>query len=465
VNPWELLDSVGADAVRWYLMVNSPPWLPTRFSKDGVTEVARKFLATLRNVASFFAVYANVDGWSPGQAPEVAVAKRPLIDQWLLSRLDGLIETVDGHLAGYDLTRGARAIQDFVLDELSNWYVRRNRRRFWKGETGPDKEAAYATLFETLRTLAGLIAPYAPFVAEEIHQKVVRPAGGGVPWAAGPLTGAGAASVTASAPDSIHFTDFPRPSGRPRDLELEKSMKAAMDIVEAGRAARNGAVLKTRQPLARLLVSRGVAEAAAAVQHLGDVIADELNVKEIELAGPERLFRIEAKPLFKTMGPAFGKDVNRVAEVIRGLSPDRAARLAAGEAVPAELDGKNITIEPAHVEIVRHPAGGLALSEQGGLVVALETALTPELVEEGVVRELVHRLQNLRKEQGLAVTDRIHVEYCASPGLEKAIRTHETMIMSETLARSLLMVAGNSETMTGWDLDGEAFQVTIRPAT
>jgi isoleucyl-tRNA synthetase len=223
--------------------------------------------------------------------------------------------------------------------------------------------------------------------------------------------------------------------------------------------------LKTRQPLAKLLVSGATPGAADAVERLGDLIADELNVKEIELAGPERLFRIEARPHFKTMGPAFGKDVNRAADVIRGLSADSSVRLAAGESVLAEMAGRPVTIEPSHVEIVKHPAAGLALSDQGELVVALETALTPELIAEGAVRELVHRLQNLRKEQGLAVTDRIYVEYCASPKLEKAIRTHEVMIMSETLARSLLMVAGNSETMTGWDLDGEAFQVAIRRAT
>jgi isoleucyl-tRNA synthetase len=446
VNPWELLESEGADAVRWYLMVNSPPWLPTRFSKEGVTEVARKFFGTLRNVASFFAVYANVDGWAPGVAPPVAASDRPLIDRWLLSRLEGLIETVDRQLALYDVTRAARAIQDFVLDELSNWYVRRNRRRFWKGGTGPDKEAAYATLYTTLKTLAGLVAPVAPFVSEEIHQKIVRPA-------------------EPDGPISIHMTDFPVLGAHRRDPALEEAMAAAMEIVEAGRAARNAASLKVRQPLAALLVAGGGEAASRAVETLDEIIADELNVRQVRVEEGGRLFQIELKPHFKTMGPAFGRDVNQVAGVIRSLHDEAKSRLASGHGVAANVDGREITVLPEHVEVVRHPRTGLSVVEQGGLVVALETALTPELMAEGQVRELVHRLQSLRKEQGLAVTDRIHVEYCASPNLEKAVEAHKDLIMAETLARSLLKVAGTSAPMTDWDLDGENFQVSIRPVS
>jgi len=464
VDPWDLLGKEGADAVRWYLMVNSPPWLPTRFDRNGVTEVARKFFGTLRNVASFFAVYANIDGWGSGAKsasdtpwPLLAVESRPLIDRWILSRLDGLVADVSRHLDEHDVTRGARALQSFVLDDLSNWYVRRNRRRFWKGEIGADKSAAYATLHEVLATLSRLVAPWAPFLAEELHQKIVRPID--------PMT-----------PLSVHLTDWPIGGVRPREDALEQAMTAAMTVVETARAVRSQAGLKVRQPLALLMVAPipKAADAGAAptlppavhraLAELGDLILDELNVREVRAVPPAGLFRYEIKPNFKALGPVFGKEVGPVAEAIRHLPAEAVGRLAGGESATALVGGTDVTLLPAWVDVLHHPAEGLALLEQGGMVVALDTRLTPALLAEGLVRELIHRLQGLRKESGLLPTDRIHVDYWADSGLASAILTHAELVRVETLATALNFKTNPTDLGAEWDVDGQAFRVTIRPA-
>jgi isoleucyl-tRNA synthetase len=459
VDPWELLNAEGADAVRWYLMANSPPWLPTRFDRAGVTETARKFFGTLRNVAGFFALYANIDDWSPGAAgwADVPVADRPLIDRWILSVLDGLVADVTRHLDEHDVTRGARALQSFVLDDLSNWYVRRNRRRFWKGERGADKSAAYATLHEVLATVSKLVAPWAPFVAEELHQKMVRPA-------------------DPAAPLSVHMADWPRAAERPRDAALEGAMSAAMEIVEAARAVRSQAGLKVRQPLAALLVAPQVGLAAPvvdkearghlerAIADLADLIADELNVREVRAAEPDALYRFEAKPNFKALGPVFGKDVGPVAEALRHLSPEAARRLAHGQVIAVSVGGHDVTVQPSWVEILSGPAEGLALVEQGGLAVAVDTRLTEALTAEGRVRELVHRLQGLRKDSGLSPTDRIHVDYWADSELAGALAAHEELVREETLARSLSSRPDPADLAAEWDVDGLKFRVSIRPA-
>jgi len=459
VDPWDLLGKEGADAVRWYLMVNSPPWLPTRFDRNGVTEVARKFFGTLRNVASFFAVYANIDGWQPNHPafPSVAPADRPDIDRWILSRLDGLVTDVTRNLDENEVTRGARSIQAFVLDDLSNWYVRRNRRRFWKGEIGADKSAAYATLHEVLATLSRLVAPWAPFIAEELHQKIVRP-------------------IDPNAALSVHLTDWPTANVRPRDESLEAAMAAAMTVVEAARAVRSQAGLKVRQPLAALLVAPlptgtggGVAPSLSpdllrALADLSDLIQDELNVREVRAVSPDGLFRFEVKPNFKALGPVFGKEVGPVAEAIRHLPAAAVARLAIGESSAVMLGGHEVTLLPAWVEVLRHPAEGLALLEQGGMAIAVDTVLTPALLAEGWVRELVHRLQGLRKESGLSPTDRIHVDYWAESGLASAILAHAELVRVETLATALNWKPDPTDLATEWDVDGQLFRVSIRPA-
>ncbi len=446
VDPWELVNGVGADAVRWYLIVNSPPWVHTRFGRDGVTEVARKFLATLRNVSSFFAVYANVDGWSGTPAESPPVAGRPLIDRWLISRLDGLTEKVARDLDQYDVTRASRAIQDFVLDDLSNWYVRRNRRRFWKGETGADKNGAYATLHETLTVLCGLIAPFTPFIAEEIHGKIVRPA-------------------RPDAPASVHWTDFPKPPAGRRDEPLEAAMRSAMDIVEAARAARNLAGLKVRQPLARLLVCGGGASADRAVGELAELIADELNVKSVIRADQAELFDLMVKPNFKALGPGFGKAVNQAAGAIKALAPEEAAPLTRGEPVTIVIDGRPASVTPEMVDVERKPRSGLVTGEQGAVTIGLDTEVTEALVAEGRIRELVHRLQGLRKDQGLAVTDRIHVEYDASQALGEALLAHADLVRAETLALTLTGRAAESGSFqAAWEIDGQSFAVSIARA-
>jgi len=437
---WEILNAEGADALRWYLIGNSPPWVPTRFAREGVTETARKFFATLRNVAAFFATYANIDGWTPS-TPAPPLADRPAIDRWLLSRLDATATTVRDALHGYQLTRGARALSSFVLDELSNWYVRRNRRRFWKGERGPDKDAAYATLHETLVVVSRLMAPYAPFLAEILHRTLV------VPFDPG-------------APSSVHLCRFPSPGSERRDEALEQAMALALQVTEAGRAARTQAGLKVRQPLARLLVLGG----GEIPETLREIVLDELNVKAIEHAAPEAAMSASLKPDFKALGPRFGADVNKVAQALRTLD-DAAVRngLATGAwtVTPQGMDEVQVAADQA--ALVETPREGFALAASGPVRVALDTALDDALRREGSIRELVHQIQNRRKEQGLEVTDRIKLFLGAGPAVQEALRAHADLVRSEVLAEGLEIgdIPAGAET---WDVDGDAVSVRLERA-
>ncbi len=440
VDPWEILGAEGADALRWYLTATSPPWVTTRFSRDGVTEVARKFFGTLRNVAAFFAVYANTDGWTPAGSRAPEPSERPVLDRWLLSRLDAVSVSMREDLRAYRMTRAARTLSAFVQDELSNWYVRRNRRRFWKGEKGPDKDAAYATLHETLAVTARLLAPFAPFLAETLHRALV------VPYDPG-------------APVSVHLAAYPAPGAGRRHEALEAAMARALAVTELGRAARTQAGIKVRQPLARLLV---VEEGGAPLDEaLLEVIRDEINVKRVEFTDPAAVVDLRLKPNFKALGPRFGGDVNRVAAALRGLSPEetRAGRDRGGWRVrPEGMDEAEVT--PAEVDIETVPREGLVTAEEGGLRVALDTALDPALRREGAVRELVHRIQNLRKDRGLAITDRVRLELGLSGPLAEAAREHQEFIAEEVLARDLTL-AGPDEAAESWEVEGERVTVAL----
>jgi len=420
VDPNSILNEYGADALRWYLLTVSPPWVPTRFDTEGVKEVLRKFFGTLVNVYSFFAIYTNIDKFVYRE-PTVATADRAQIDRWLISSLNDLVRTVEAQVTRYDLTRSARAISEFVIDKLSNWYVRRCRRRFWKSDLGQDKLAAYETLYEVLLTLSKLIAPYAPFISEEIYLNLTGPAGNGC--------------------ESVHLEQFPSastPAYNYRDVELEEEMSIVRAVVNLGRLLRNDTGIKVRQPLRRILIVAKDGAVRQRVEKMAHLVLEELNVKKVEfVSDSSALTSRKAKPKFKQLGPKFGKDVNRIAAYLQALPGDKVEELESQGKLSFEVDGKAFAIELDDVEILSESAEGLAVHSENGLTVALDLCLTPDLRNEGLAREFVNRVQNMRKSAGYDVVDRIRISMKADDALQQAIDAQHEYIMSETLAEAI----------------------------
>jgi isoleucyl-tRNA synthetase len=361
-----------------------------------------------------------------------------VLDRWILSRLDGAAASMRADLADYQITRAARTLAAFVQDDLSNWYVRRSRRRFWKGEAGPDKEAAYATLHEVLAVTARLLAPFAPFFAETLHRTLVVPHDSG-------------------APESVHLALYPRPGTERRDAALEASMARAMAVTELGRAARSQAGIKVRMPLRELTVIGG----AALPDAVREIVRDELNVKDVVVRGEEAVMAHRLKPSFKALGPRFGADVNAVATAIKALPPEAVREGMAGREWTVRPEGKGpVTVAPPEVDLEAFPAPDVVVVADGDLRVALHVRLDPDLEREGRIRELVHRLQNLRKERGLDVTDRVRLRLGVAGALAGAVREHEAFIRGEVLAAALETGsprAGDED----WDVDGERVTVAL----
>jgi isoleucyl-tRNA synthetase len=424
VEPMAVIAEAGADALRWYFCVNNPEQ-NSRFSAKLVREAAQRFLLPLWNALSFFTIYANLDGWRPG-AGSVAFADRPALDRWVLLRLDRLTAGVTGQLEAYDLTAAARGIEE-LLDDLTNWYIRRSRSRFWSPEgTGDhaDKDSAYRALYEVLTTLARLIAPFTPFVAEVLHKHLVR-------------------SQEENAAPSVHLESWPEScpetvEGR-RDEPLEKGMAAIQRIVKLGHAARNLHGLKTRQPLAAVTLVTADESLPALIAPYEDLLKDELNAKQIHWAADRtRYVHHEVRPVFPKTGPRFGKRMPEVKKALEAADGDAlAAALEKTGKITLQLsDGPaDLSSEEVEVRLVEHE--GTATQGDRELLVALETRLTPELVAEGWAREVVHRLQTARKEADLDYADRIRVVYTAAPELEEAIAAHRDWIAGETLAVEL----------------------------
>ena len=446
VDPFEIIAKYGADPLRWYLMAVSPPWVPTRFDEEGVAETVRKFFGTLLNTYNFFAMYANIDGFSYGAQPPIPVEERPEIDRWLLSSCNRLVRQVQGYWQRYDMTRVARAISDFVMDDVSNWYVRRNRRRFWKSEAGEDKLAAYQTLYEVLYTVSRLMAPIAPMIAELIYRNLTE----GVQEAL----------------ESVHLTRYPLPSDPAyqfRDTGLEEKMELVRDVVVVGRSLRNTAGIKVRQPLPRLILVPRNETDRENILKMADLIREELNVKEISFAEKvESLISKQAEPVFKKIGQKFRSQVNRVAERIRRLSPDEISRLEKqGELTIRDQDAE-YTIALEDVKLTARSEEHLIASIEGLLPVALDTTLTEELIYEGLAREVVNRIQNMRKQAGFDVVDRIEVAFEASQKLTKAIEAQKDYIMRETLAEKLYPGRNGLEMVKDWNIDGESLHLEIK---
>jgi isoleucyl-tRNA synthetase len=441
VDSFEVMERLGADALRWYLLSTSPPWVPTKFDMDGVKEVASKVMDTLRNTYGFFQLYAGIDGYDP-EKHSVEAGDRSVTDRWILSRCSSTVRDVTEDLEAYDLTKAVRKLGQFILEDLSNWYVRLSRGRFWKGEMDADKMAAYSTLREVLLATAKAMAPVAPFLPEAIYRRLRE-------------------GVDSAAPKSVHLCEYPEVDEAAIDPALEASMGAARSIVVLGRAARNVSNIKIRQPLSRLMVAGVALGDRAGVEALTDLVLAELNVKELVWTDAEDLVSLKADPIFPKLGPKHGKDVNQVAEAIRALPPEDVEKLGAGSPVTVSVGDEVATVEPDDVEISSEGRAGYAVQSESGLTAALDTELTDELVDEGFAREMINKIQFMRKDAGFDVVDRIHVRYEAGARLMKAMGSFASRVAAETLAESITEGAGEGELEREWDVNGEWARISV----
>ncbi len=444
VVPETVLSEYGADALRWYLLTVSPPWVSTRFDTEGVKEVLRKFLGTLVNVYSFFTMYANIDNFSYDKA-KIAIDKRAEIDRWLVNNLNALVEKVNNYLSCYDLTKAARAISEYVIDDLSNWYVRRCRRRFWKSEMGDDKLAAFETLYEVLYTLSKLMAPFTPFIADEIYLNLTRDRN--------------------DESESVHLTNYPQYSTADysfRDLELEERMDLIRRVVYLGRSLRNETGIKVRQPLSRIIVVTTESKVKKYLEGMARLVLEELNIKGIDFVSDEKkLTSKKAIPQFKQLGPKFGKNANKVSDIIRNLSDEELESFAEKEGIGIEIQGQKVLISMNDVEIITQSAEGLAVQKDSDLTVALDLKITQDLQIEGLAREFVNRVQNMRKNAGFDVIDRINIYYQTTDILKKAIDTQSSYICHETLAENLASNSGNATYTEDWKIDEIEIKIGI----
>ena len=421
VDPFTTIAEYGADATRWYMISNANPWDNLKFDLEGVAEVRRKFFGTLYNTYSFFALYANTDSFTYAEA-DIPLAERPEIDRWILSELNTLIKEVDALYADYEPTRATRAISDFVQENLSNWYVRLSRRRFWKGEYEADKIAAYQTLYTCLITIAKLMAPVAPFYADRLYKDLV--------------------SVTGKEnKESVHLTDFPVADESYIDKSLESKMQKAQTISSLVLSLRKKESIKVRQPLQKIMIPIANAAERAEIEAVANLIKHEVNVKEIELLEDASGILVkQIKPNFKTLGPKFGKDMKAIATAVQGFGQAEIAQFEKAQTYSLQLPDKTVTLSLDDVEISTQDIEGWLVATAGSLLVALDIHITPELRQEGIARELVNRIQNIRKDNDYDITDRIQIRLQAQPALQAAVIANEAYIKNETLTDSITFV-------------------------
>lgn len=418
VDPFETIEKYGADALRFYMMTNSQPWDNLKFDVNGVDELRRKFFGTLYNTYSFFALYANVDGFDCSQE-EVPVSERPEIDRWIISELNTLVKGVDESLADYEPTKAGRMIDTFVNDHLSNWYVRLNRKRFWGKDMDADKRSAYQTLYTCLETVAKLLAPFAPFYADRLYLDLV--------------TATGRDNVT-----SVHLTKFPVADESLIDKELEARMGlVAQKITSMVLALRRKADIKVRQPLQCIMIPATDDVQRARIEAVSNIILNEVNVKQLQFAEGESLLVKKVKCNFRVMGKKYGKLMKGVAAKMAGLSQEEIAKLEKEGLLAIDVEGQQITVDAADLEIISEDIPGWLVANEGNITVALEVELNDELINEGMARELVNRVQNLRKETGLEITDRIKVTVAPSETLEKALDAFGEYVKTQVLADSI----------------------------
>lgn len=440
VDPFATIRQYGSDPLRWYMITNASPWDNLKFDPDGVEEMRRKFFGTLYNTYSFFALYANVDGFTYSE-PDVPMADRPEIDRWILSLLHSLVKDVDSYLNTYDPTRAGRAIADFINDHLSNWYVRLNRRRFWGGGMTTDKLSAYQTLYTCLETVAKLMAPIAPFYADRLYGDLIA------------VTGRESA-------ESVHLADFPVCDEAMIDKELEERMQIAQDISSMTLALRRKVNIKVRQPLHTLLVSAVDEHQRAAVEAVQDIILNEVNVKELKFAdaGSNILVK-KVKPDFKKLGPRYGKVMKALAAAIQAMTQEEIATFERDGSFTFSIDGNACTVLTDDVEIISEDIPGWLVANEGRLTIALDITVTDELRREGLARELVNRLQNLRKSSGLEITDHIRVTLAPAEEMEGVLETYGDYIRRQVLADAITSTERSAD-MT--ELEFDDFQLPVK---
>ncbi len=445
ISPDVVLNKQGADAVRWYFYINSAPWLPNRFYEEAVNETQRKFMGTLWNVYSFYVLYANIDKFNPLDY-DIKKLKLSLMDKWILSRLNTLIAEVDDNLNNYKIVESARGIQNFV-DELSNWYVRRGRERYWKNSVTDDKVSAYVTLYTVLTTLSKLIAPFVPFISEQIYQNLVL-------------------SLDKSAPRSVHLCDYPVCDKSFIDNEIEKNMESVLDIVSLGRACRNSASIKNRQPLSKMYVYSE--QKNNLPQEYIELIKDELNIKAVEYADNiDKFVNYKFKPQLKVVGPRYGKYLSKISEFLKNIKDGNAVmeKLKKDKFISVNVGEEEIKLDEECLIIVQEQAEGFSFDKDTNYCVVIDTSLDKQLIREGIVREFVNKVQNMRKDSGLEVMDHINVYYSGSDVVFDAIDKASDGVKTELLANELTYsndAPQNVLMSKDWDINGNKVNISIQ---
>ena len=440
-DPTQMLDQYGADAIRLY-MLNSPAVRgeDLRFSEKGLVETTRTLLLPLWNALAFLTTYARIDGWEP-TSENLELPRNNPLDRWILSKLAGLIDEVRNQMDLYDLNRSVAPFVGFI-DLLTNWYIRRSRRRFWKAGQGSDKLEAYATLFQVLRNLSRVIAPFVPFIADGIHRALKQPGD----------------------PESVHLCLFPEKEAQMnRDSDLEQRMELVLSAVTMGRALRAKHQLKIRQPLRKITLITATPEAQRILEDLGELITDELNVKSVEISRDEKdLVELSAKANFKLLGRRMGKKMKSVSQAIAAMSPAQIRDYLQQGSIELMVDEESTRFENEEILVQRNQKEGLLVETDNLLTVALDTEINEELMQEGLAREFVNKVQNMRKEKNLDVMDRIVTRYRGSKVLESSLETHSDFIRTETLTN----VLSSESVLEGedWDLNGEACRISIEKA-
>ncbi len=439
VDPFTTMDEYGADALRWYLLTNAAPWDNLRFDMEGLQEVRRKFFGTLHNTYAFFALYANVDGFRYEEA-DIPLHERPEMDQWILSELHSLIAKVEDGMEAFEPTRAFRPIQEFTTEKLSNWYVRLGRRRFWKGAYEADKISAYQTLWTCLETLSRLMAPLAPFYADQLYTDLHK-------------------GIAKTGETSVHLTDFPTVNAHAVNAPLEKKINLARQLTSMVLSIRKKENLKVRQPLARVLVpalNEGDRELLESIQ---SILLAEVNVKALEVITPDAgVFVKKVKPNFKALGPKVGRHMKAVKTYFQAMDSAAVDAFENRGFVEFEDQGQTVRVDLIDAEVVTEDIPGMLVATSDGLTVALDATLTDALRNEGLAREMVNRLQNLRKSSGLDVVDRIDVQIEGSDSLELGITPFIAYIKDEVLADTISFDSNTGETV---EIEGEKINVSI----
>jgi isoleucyl-tRNA synthetase len=438
VDPFDAIEKYGSDPLRWYMITNASPWDNLKFDTEGIEEVKRKFFGTLYNTYSFFALYANVDGFDFSEK-EIPLENRPEIDRWIISLLNSLIKEVDESYNDYEPTRAGRAISEFVTDNLSNWYVRLNRKRFWGGN-GDSKLAAYQTLYTCLETVARLMAPIAPFFADQIFLDLNRATG-------------------KDTSESVHLADFPTYDESLIDKLLEERMQLAQDISSMTLSLRKKENIKVRQPLQQIMVPVLSEKEKENIEAVKDLIMSEVNVKEINFMDDSAGILVKKiKPDFKKLGPKCGKNMKSVAAMLQALSQEEISQLEKTGQYTLEVEGNAIVVEKCDVEILSEDIPGWLVANNGSLTVALDVTITDELKKEGIARELINRIQNIRKSSGFEITDKINILVESNENTNDAINDHKEYIASQVLAANIKI---EERVANATELDFEEFKVNV----